>query len=488
MVTRERRHRSLPVILLAALTSASCACAGGDAEARISVDAAKPLWRISKYLTGMHFVYGHEPDALYRNNPEILDWMRQARVGIIRWPGGTAVMSYHWNDLNGYSFPSMAKELTGDEHSDSWDPQYQLPKRDPSQFMDLEEFIAICRQVGAAPCIGINVLSGKKFGRLQDSYAEARALIQHCVDKGYGVKFWYIGNEGYAKGFSAETYAQTVDTYAAILRKVAPDITIIGDWKYGPQTEKKNRFQETLKIVASSTELDLIEFHEKWAEDWGLVSGRTVADWLGEAPYLYRGRLTDCAHRVLDFARKIGKDKLRVGYNEWGFGDPRLDANGEPFDLHRMGLLGADYLIEIFRAPIATACYWNLNIGRPQTRIFTVNKDGTVTMNPIRHPFTMVAKAMGEDLLELQSTLPTVYGFASKSENGIQLFLMNKSEKPATVHLQVSGVKLDQLMEVESYEPPGVIRTRTIEGTSAQLPALSFTRIQYRLSAAPENR
>jgi hypothetical protein len=175
----------------------------------------------------MHFVYGHEPDALYRNNPEILDWMRQAR-----------------------------------------------------------------------------------------------ALIQHCVDKGYGVKFWYIGNEGYAKGFSAETYAQTVDTYAAILRKVAPDITIIGDWKYGPQTETKNRFQETLKIVASSTELDLIEFHEKWAEDWGLVSGRTVADWLSEAPYLYRGRLTDCAHRVLDFARKIGKDKLRVGYNEWGFGDP----------------------------------------------------------------------------------------------------------------------------------------------------------------------
>ena len=70
---------------------------------RIAVDASMPQWQISRYLTGMHFVYGFEHDSLYRDE-HIADWMRRAKVGIIRWPGGTAVQTHHWDRLNGISF------------------------------------------------------------------------------------------------------------------------------------------------------------------------------------------------------------------------------------------------------------------------------------------------------------------------------------------------------------------------------------------------
>ena len=54
---------------------------------RISVATAKPQWKISRFLTGMHFVYAMERDSLYQD-PRIADWMKRAQVGMIRWPGG----------------------------------------------------------------------------------------------------------------------------------------------------------------------------------------------------------------------------------------------------------------------------------------------------------------------------------------------------------------------------------------------------------------
>lgn len=471
-----------PALIVCIALTSSAVCFAAEDEALISVDVTQPKWVISTYLTGMHFVYGHEPDAVYRDNPEILEWMKQAKVGIIRWPGGTSTMSYHWDDLNGYSFPCQVKKLTGKKQPyDSWHPKYDLPKRDPKLFMDLDEFIAICRKVGAEPCVGVNILSGRWHRKEKDSLEEARKLIQYCVDKGYNVKFWYIGNEPYAKGFGVTDYAAAVDRFAAVLKEVDPDITIIGDWKFG---RKGKMFEKTLALVKASRQLDLIEVHEKWGNPWGLESGQTVADWMKQTPYLYEGRLTDYANELVAFGKANGKPDLRVGYNEWGFGE--LRTAGGKADLHRMGLLGADYLIEIFRAPVATACYWNLNMGDKQTRIFTVKPDGSVTMNPIRHPFTMTANAMGEQLLELNTSQPSVYGFASRTDSAVQVFLLNKSASTRHAKLQIKGARLGKVLTAEVYAAPGTVKALPTPAETKDpfiLPPMSFTRIQMSIDA-----
>jgi len=87
------------------MDSAETASAGQRAV-HISVRASAPQWRISKYLTGMHFVYAFERDVLYADE-RIAQWMRRAKVGIIRWPGGTAVQHYHWDSLNGIAIPCI---------------------------------------------------------------------------------------------------------------------------------------------------------------------------------------------------------------------------------------------------------------------------------------------------------------------------------------------------------------------------------------------
>ncbi len=139
--------------------------------------------------------------------------MRACKVGVIRWPGGTAVQSYHWDHLNGVPF-----------QSDSWASNYVAPTPAiaPSDYMDLDKYIAFCRQVGAEPMVGINIKSGKEHHREQDGLDEARRLVLHCRDKGYRIKFWYIGNEGYACGIGPQPYISYIDSYGAMIKSLTP--------------------------------------------------------------------------------------------------------------------------------------------------------------------------------------------------------------------------------------------------------------------------
>ena len=93
----------------------------------------------------MHFVYGEECDSLYQDE-RIADWMKRAKVGMIRWPGGSAVQTYHWDNLNGHSFKA-----------DTWDPANKTPPAPPSDYMDLDEYIAFCRRIGSDPLVGVNI-------------------------------------------------------------------------------------------------------------------------------------------------------------------------------------------------------------------------------------------------------------------------------------------------------------------------------------------
>lgn len=221
----------LRATFLLSLTLLAFTLAAQAQDVTITVATDQPGWTISKYLTGMHTVYGNEPDAFWEN-PMVADWMKSADVGIIRYPGGTAVQHWHWDDPSGISF-----------RSDSWDPKYDEEPRDPKQWMNLKEYISFCRKIGAEPMVGINIGSGKEYDRRDDSLESARRLIQHCKKSDYRVKHWYIGNECFI-GWNAKTYAKEIDEYARVLRQVDPDITIIGDWKFGP--ESKKRFAQTI--------------------------------------------------------------------------------------------------------------------------------------------------------------------------------------------------------------------------------------------------
>ena len=435
---------------------------------QITVDAAKPLWSISRHLTGMHFVYGFERDSLYRDE-RIADWMKRAKVGMIRWPGGTAVQSYHWDQLNGISFGA-----------DTWDPECRQPPAPPADYMDLDEYIAFCRRVGAEPMVGVNLNSGRQFNRLQDSLDEARRLIGYCRDKGYKVRHWYIGNECF-KGWTAEKYAASIDLYANALKSVDPDIVIVGDWKFGPTV--KHRFEQTLLIAKASKQLNVMEIHEKWGTEWGMneeTGAGTLQDWQKEAG-LYNGKLDACIERFLAEMKAAGKD-VKIAFNEWG---ADMKGDSTPFTI---ALVKADYLISLFRHPVYSACDWNLNMGSPKSKILvSANKGHELTgFNPAARVFELCAPALGQQSVAMTSSDPLVYGFSAKDPvtDAVQIYLLNKYSDPVTVELAIGGIQLQKATcVVASFVEPGMVKEtneRLVEDKkprAIQLAPLSFNRI-----------
>lgn len=430
-------------------------------KVHVHIDLENPLHTISKYLTGSHFVYAVESDELYKDE-RIAQWMKDSKVGTIRYPGGTVVMTYHWDSLNGIPFKV-----------DSWNPDYNEISKDPANFMDVDEYIAFCRKVNAEPMLGVNILSGKKYKREEDGLDEAKRLIQHCADENYQVKFWYIGNEGYAKGFSALKYAEYIDKYAEVLKSVDPNIVIIGDWKLGPIW--KNRFNQCVEIVLHSEHIDVMEVHEKWGNEWGLASGQSIEDWKSEFP-LYDGKLGMYVQRFNSEMIRIKKPHVKFGMNEWGLGD--IAGSNE----NENAILVADYLIEVFRNDVFMANYWNLNMGHKQTKILNTENNQLVGLNPVAGIFEMYASAMGEKLVRIDCTDKKVYGFSTTDENNktVQLYLINKSEEES--ELKTSGLSSNyKAVSIESFDFFGNVGNDQLKESSANLALQpwSFNKITF---------
>lgn len=230
-------------------------------------------------------------------------------------PGGTVVQYYYyWDYLNGVPFKN-----------DSWDPDYDGEKKAEYNYIDLDEYIAFCRKVNSESTVGISIRSGKEFNMNERSLDEAKRLLTYCKEKQYNVKFWYIGNEGHAKGFSALKYAEYIDMYADVLKSVDPNVKIVADWKMGPY--KKNRGQESIILVKASKSINVMEFHEKWGDVWGLKSGFTMEEWRNELP-IYNGKLTTLIRRFKEEMQKDNRN-IKVGFNEWGLGGIK---DGTKFD------------------------------------------------------------------------------------------------------------------------------------------------------------
>jgi len=301
--------------------------------------------------------------------------------------------------------------------------------------------------------VGVNIKSGKKYKREADAIEEARRLITYCRDQKYNVKFWYIGNECF-KGFGVSRYAQYIDRYAEVLRSVDPEIVIIGDWKFAP--ESKNRFVQSVEVATRSEQLDVLDIHEKWGNDWSLSAGGAKSDWRKECP-LYDGKLGDYIRKFHQAMTDAGRPQVKLALNEWGVGTL---SDGDEFD---QALVAADYLIEVFRNDVYQACYWNLNMGAQKTRVLatTENKSRLLTLNPVAHIFEMYAYALGKDLLAVESSEGCVYGFAVRGPgNVLQCYLLSKSMLTASVELSLENAEFDEAkVRIESFVSPGVMVT-----------------------------
>jgi len=143
----------------------------------------------------------------------------------IRWPGGWFVSDYHWQDGIGPVDQRPAR------FSRPWNAY-------TTNDVGTDDFIALCRTLGAEPFITVNVGTGTpeeaaqwvEYCNGRPDTRMGRLRAQHGHPEPLQVKLWSVGNEEYLPtlgGTGGSEYGRTYNAFAAAMRKVDPTIKLI---------------------------------------------------------------------------------------------------------------------------------------------------------------------------------------------------------------------------------------------------------------------
>ncbi len=164
-------------------------------------------------------------DHVNRADPDVIRFLKESRLPILRWPGGNFVSSYHWRDGVG---PIEQRPTL---------PNYAWGQQE-NNFFGTDEFIAFCRAVGCEPMICINAGSGTPTeaaqwveycnGAAQTPMGKLRAANGH--PEPYDVKHWEIGNELWGNWqyhwTTAEGYVDRYRQFVKAMLAADPDIQV----------------------------------------------------------------------------------------------------------------------------------------------------------------------------------------------------------------------------------------------------------------------
>ena len=145
------------------------------------VDAARNLGPISPLVYGSN--YGPWLFVTLDVRPQAI----AAKVSLLRFPGG------NWGDQNDL---------------DEW---------------QVDQFIALCKEMGSEPSISVRLKGGAP--------EKAAELVKYVnATKGYGVRYWAIGNEPnlYGDDYDTVRYNKEWRMWAQAMRTVDPTIKLIG--------------------------------------------------------------------------------------------------------------------------------------------------------------------------------------------------------------------------------------------------------------------
>jgi hypothetical protein len=207
--SRLRLTRSFALAGIVALASAGLGVVGTTSayaatSATVSVNAGQTRAAFPAAGVGMNVAVWDGR----MNTPETTSLLRNAGISAVRYPGGSYGDGYHWQthtvEGGGYVAPNT----------------------------DFDGYVATVKAAGGQPVIIANYGSGTP--------QEAAEWVRYAnITRGYGIRYWEIGNEVYGNGHygaqweldnhpskSPRTYATHLVEYANAMKAVDPSIKI----------------------------------------------------------------------------------------------------------------------------------------------------------------------------------------------------------------------------------------------------------------------
>ena len=423
--------------ILPILISQSCSAPETDLVLTADMDAA-PEGTVSERLLGFNIVYAKNPDSLWTSGV-LTRAIKDVNPGFLRYPGGTVNTYFHW------------EHPTGNGWEDLWDPAYDTAKDRPaSEYMDIDEYIALVKETGAEPLVGINVNSGFRWGRVEDGIQEALRLMKYCRDKGLDVKYWYMGNEPYMHdcngGASTPAeYGEMINAFVPRMREFDPDIKIVANWH---ATFRKHGGQYDELFAVAGKNIDVVDVH--WYCMWGNASWD---QWLSRTPCgVFTGDSYESEIRQFrEIATRNGYPDTELASLEWNVG-PGKRTEGPRLTPDQSALIQSEMLIQFIRGGLDMATFWPL-FWDSEFGFRSFFDKQTGKPQPISEIMKIFGRFQGMDVMDfsLEGAGEKIVAAAvrDKEKKEMHLCILNKNDCEVSVSLDIAGSK--KRAQIENY-------------------------------------
>jgi Cellulose binding domain len=365
------------------------------------------------------------------NDSSIAGLLKNGGFGVERYPGGSYADIYHWQ-------------------TNTTDGGYVAPNT------NFDTYMATMRAAGTQPMVIVDYGAGTP--------QEAAAWVQYAnVTKGYGVKYWEVGNEIYGNGeygskwendthssHSATTYANNLVQFVNAMKAVDPSIkvgavlTTPGNWPDGlvGPGDTMDWNHTVLSIAASKIDFGIVHWYP---------GGTSEADMLTKPQAQLPGITSGVRTLINQYA----------GSRAASIGIAMTEANGDKYrDSMPAALFAPDAYLTFMEHGGFNLDWWALHNGTDCSQVTTVDgaKDyndygvlssGASCEPALDTPFppyygtAMVSElaGSGDTLVSASSSTSLLSAHAVKKANGdVSVMLINKDpNNDATVNLSYSG-------------------------------------------------
>ena len=289
------------------------------ARGQILIDLDRPKAALTSSRLGINVNFLLDDETQRKPKRPLQAALKEMGVRSLRFPGGEDSDSYLWSvpPFSG-SVPTLAR--TGTEEWPANDRRFTLPDgatlRDT---LDFDEFIAIAKQVGAEPVVVVCYDSMYKRAAEGGNAPNRRQLLETAVQwvryanitKGYGVKYWEIGNESYLESNNGAAtpaqYAADLKEFSAAMKAVDPGIQI------GANGLGLEWWSIVLSTASSSVDFLSVHVYPVWAWETFDHYRRNKVDFLGP--------IIETIEAIHTYAPAADKARLRIAVTETNVGD-----------------------------------------------------------------------------------------------------------------------------------------------------------------------
>ncbi len=328
---------------------------------------------------------------------DVVEALRAIHPPNIRWPGGNMVSEYRWVDGTGDRDkrpPRFIREL--------WE----------TNDVGIDDFMELCRLVGAKPYIAVNAGDG--------SPEEAANLVEYCnggpntkygklrAENGhsepYNIKLWGIGNEMFGNWqighVDEESYARRHVEIAKAVRKVDGDIKIVA---VGARYWKFPRWNQALFKIADGY-FDYLSLHSYAKKYRSTLKKQDLKDpkfaeefyyYIVSSPYGIEEQIIETDKEIR--AALPSRPDVKIAFDEWNAFSYQMPYEEVDFAL-RDGLYTAG-VFHAFRRQSSAVTLANFSKSVNAIAMMRVNQYG-MFVNPQYLVFEMYLNHSGPTLLK----------------------------------------------------------------------------------------